>query len=192
MAIKTFASGEILTASDTNTFLTNSGLVYIAQGFGINTSALDANSVFSSTYDNYRVVVQTASRSTLQYARFQFRTASTVATTNYASRSNWWNLTQANAVFQDYDQSSTAIVGGPSGDQSLNRWSIWTFDISNPNKAQQTGVTGTGTGVRRDDNWYSWIMGGIQTDSTQFTGIRFIPNGGNFDVYYKIYGYRQS
>lgn len=192
MAIKTFSSGEVLTASDTNTYLNNGGLVYIAQGFAINTSALDVNSVFSSTYDNYRVVLQTASRSTLQYARFQFRTASTVATTNYQSRSNWWNLTQANAVFQDYDQSTTAIVGGPSGDQSLNRFSIWTFDISNPFAAQQTGVTGTGTGVRRDDNWYSWIMGGVQTDNTQFTGIRFIPNGGNFDVYYKIYGYRQA
>ena len=135
MAIKTLTSGEVLTASDTNTYLNNGGLVYIAEGSATNTSALDVNSVFSSTYDNYRVVLQTASRSTLQYARFQFRTASTVATTNYASRANWWNLTQANALFQDYDQNATCITGGPSGDQSLNRWSIWTFDISNPNKA---------------------------------------------------------
>ena len=74
MAIKTFSSGEVLTASDTNTYLNNGGLVYIAGGSATNTSALDVNSVFSSTYDNYRVVLQTASRSTLQYARFQFRT----------------------------------------------------------------------------------------------------------------------
>ena len=32
MAIKTFTSGAVLTAADTNTYLTNSGLVYIAQG----------------------------------------------------------------------------------------------------------------------------------------------------------------
>ncbi|MCH9839060.1 hypothetical protein K0U83_25585 [bacterium] len=193
MAVKSnFAAGDVLTASNVNTYLTNGGLVYIAEGSATNTSALDVNSVFSSTYDNYRVVLQTASRSTLQYARFQFRTVSTLATTNYASRSNWWNLTQANSTFQDYDQSAASITGGPSGDQSLNRWSIWTFDISNPNKAQQTGVTGSGTGVRRDDNWYSWVTGGIQADSTQFTGLRFIPNGGTFDVIYKIFGYRQA
>jgi hypothetical protein len=192
MAIKTFTAGETLTAADTNTYLNNGGLVYLAQGFAINTAALDVNGVFNANYDNYRVVLQTASRSTLQYARLQFRSVGALANTNYASRSNWWNLTQANAVFQDYDQSVVAIVGGPSGDQSLNRWSIWTFDISNPFAAQQTGVTGTGTGVRRDDNWYSWVSGGVQTSNTSFTGMRFIPNGGTFDVYYKIYGYRQS
>jgi hypothetical protein len=193
MAVKSnFAAGNVLTASDTNTYLTNGGLVYITEGTGTSTAALDVNNIFSSTYDNYRVVLQTASRSTLQYARFQFRTVATLTATNYQSVSKWWNLTLSNAVFQDYDVSTSAIAGGPSGDQSLNRWSIWTFDISNPNKAQQTGITGSGTGVRRDDNWYSWISGGVQTDNTQFTGIRFIPNGGTFDVIYKIYGYRQA
>jgi hypothetical protein len=29
MAIKTFTTGEVLTASDTNTYLANSGLVYV-------------------------------------------------------------------------------------------------------------------------------------------------------------------
>lgn len=193
MAVKSnFASGDVLTASDVNTYLTNGGLVYIAGGSATNTSALDVDNVFSSTYDNYRVVLQTASRSTLQYARFQFRTVTTLTNTNYQSSSKWWNLTLANNVFQDNDQNATVITGGPSGDQSLNRWSIWTFDISNPFKTQQTGVTGSGSGVRRDDNWYSWISGGIQFDNTSFTGIRFLPNGGTFDVIYKIYGYRQA
>lgn len=192
MAIKTFSAGEVLTAADTNTYLTNGGLVYLAQGFAINTAALDVNDVFNANYDNYRVVLQTASRSTLQYARFQFRTAGALTNTNYFSSSKWWNLTLGNTAFQDYDLSTAAIVGGPSGDQSLSRFAIWTFDISNPFAAQPTNVTGSGTGVRRDDNWYSWITGGVQTSNTSFTGMRFIPNGGTFDVYYKIYGYRQS
>ena len=29
MAVKTFSTGEVLTASDTNTYLNNGGLVYI-------------------------------------------------------------------------------------------------------------------------------------------------------------------
>ena len=52
MAVKTFSVGETLTASDTNTYLTNGGLVYITEGTASNTSAVDVNSVFSSTYDN--------------------------------------------------------------------------------------------------------------------------------------------
>ena len=193
MAVKSnFAAGNVLTASDVNTYLTNGGLVYITEGTATNTSAADVNSVFSTTYDNYRIVLQTAARSTLQYCRFQLRTAGAVTATNYQSSSKWWNLTLANNVFQDNDQNTTVMTGGPSGDQSLNRWSIWTFDLSNPNKAQQTGMTGSGTGVRRDDNWYSWISGGVQYDNTQFTGIRFLPNGGTFDIKYTIYGYRQA
>lgn len=187
-----FAAGNILTASDVNTYLTNGGLVYITEGTATNSSAVDVNSVFSSTYDNYRIVLQMASRSTLQYGRFQLRTAGAVTATNYFSASKWWNMTLANNVFQDNDTATTAMAGGPSGDQSLNRWAIWTFDLANPNKAQPTQMTGAGSGVRRDDNWYSWVTGGVQYDSTQFTGIRFLPNGGTFDVAYKIYGYRQA
>jgi hypothetical protein len=192
MAIKTFISGEVLTASDTNTYLNNGGLVWIAGGSATNTSALDVNNVFSSTYDNYRIVVEMASRTTLQYGLYQLRTAGALTTTNYNSAAKWFNLTLANTLFQDNDARTTSITGGPSGDQSLNRWAIWSFDLSNPNKAQQTGSVGAGTGVRKDDNWYSYINGGVQSDSTQFTGIRFIPSVGTYDIRYKIYGYRQS
>jgi hypothetical protein len=58
MAIKTFTSGEVLTSADTNTYLANSGLVYIAEG-STSTSVLglNFNNVFTSTYDNYRIMI---------------------------------------------------------------------------------------------------------------------------------------
>ena len=182
----TFTSGSILTSAQMNAV----GLWKIASGSTTNTSALDVNSVFSSDFDNYRIVVQMASRTTLQYARCQLRTVGALTTTGYQSASKWYNITQSNTTFQDNDQSTGALTGGPSGDQSLTRWALWTFDLANPNKAQTTAMTGSGTGVRKDDNWYSWISGGVQTDSTQFTGIRFLANSGTFDINYIIYGYR--
>ena len=56
MAIKTFSTGEILTASDTNTYLANSGLVYVAKAT-LATNTTDLVGCFSSTYDNYRIVL---------------------------------------------------------------------------------------------------------------------------------------
>jgi len=60
MAVKSnFASGEVLTASDVNTYLTNGGLVYIAEtiiGAGATTS-ISFNNVFTSTFDNYQVLI---------------------------------------------------------------------------------------------------------------------------------------
>ena len=54
MAVKTFTTGEVLTASDTNTYLNNSGLVYIkSQTVGTGVSSVTVSSAFSSTYDNY-------------------------------------------------------------------------------------------------------------------------------------------
>ena len=58
MAIKTFTTGEVLTAADTNTYLANSGLVFVGEtiaGSGVSTVTLD--NIFTSTYNAYRIVV---------------------------------------------------------------------------------------------------------------------------------------
>lgn len=70
MAVKTFSTGEVLTASDTNTYLANAGLVVITPSsvtgatlsgakvtVGTNVSSVTINGVFSSTYDNYKIVI---------------------------------------------------------------------------------------------------------------------------------------
>jgi hypothetical protein len=57
MAIKTFTAGSVLTAADTNTYLANSGLVYVGQttaGSGVTTITLD--NIFSANYNAYKIV----------------------------------------------------------------------------------------------------------------------------------------
>jgi hypothetical protein len=85
MAIKTFTSGEVLTSADTNTYLANSGLVYIAEG-STSTSVLglNFNNVFTSTYDNYRIMIDyfkpvTAAR----FVALQLRVGGADTATNY-------------------------------------------------------------------------------------------------------------
>ena len=57
MAIKTFTAGSVLTASDTNTFLANSGLVYVkSQTVGSGVSSVTISDCFSATYDNYKII----------------------------------------------------------------------------------------------------------------------------------------
>ena len=58
MAIKTFTTGELLTAADTNTYLANSGLVYVTKAtFASGATSLTIANAFSATYDNYRIVL---------------------------------------------------------------------------------------------------------------------------------------
>jgi hypothetical protein len=58
MAIKTFTTGEVLTAADTNTYLANSGLVFVkSQTIGSAVSTVTVSSAFSADYDNYLVKI---------------------------------------------------------------------------------------------------------------------------------------
>jgi hypothetical protein len=74
MAIKTFTTGEVLTASDTNTYLANSGLVYITSAT-LSATALDG--IFTSDYDNYRIVISNIDQSgSAGLLQFNFRNTS--------------------------------------------------------------------------------------------------------------------
>ena len=58
MAIKTFTTGEVLTAADTNTYLANSGLVFVkSQTVGSGVSSVTVADAFSATYDNYVITL---------------------------------------------------------------------------------------------------------------------------------------
>jgi hypothetical protein len=56
MAIKTFTTGEVLTASDTNTYLANSGLVYITSTTFSGAATTNTDGCFSDKYDSYRLI----------------------------------------------------------------------------------------------------------------------------------------
>jgi hypothetical protein len=56
MAIKTFTTGEVLTASDTNTYLANSGLVFVkSQTIGTGVTTVTVNDAFSATFKSYLI-----------------------------------------------------------------------------------------------------------------------------------------
>ena len=58
MAIKTFVSGEVLTAADTNEYLGNAGLVYVTSAtIGTTVSSVTVSNAFSATYTNYKIIV---------------------------------------------------------------------------------------------------------------------------------------
>ena len=59
MAIKTFTTGEVLTASDTNTYLANSGLVFISNtAITAGASSVVVSNCFNSSYDRYKIVIE--------------------------------------------------------------------------------------------------------------------------------------
>ena len=185
MAIKTFTSGEVLTASDTNTFLANSGLVFVKSDSITSGSSKEITAVFSSTYDNYRIVISNFESNVAFGLNFTLGSSATGA--NY-----FWSgviVSYSNgAVSGEYGNNgsnfNTGIVGaGAKGGgvieiQSPNRALVTTL------QAQATDGRTTGAGGRNNT--------GMLNNTTQYTSFTLSVGGNTFvscDV--TVYGYRK-
>ena len=184
MAIKTFTSGEVLTAADTNTYLANAGLVYVAGGsLSLTTSRLNVLGVFSSTFRNYRVTFNIVARSTANRFDMHYLVGSTLVAANYYQGGIGSDFS-ANTViyFQRSNNDSSFIMDNNSASAS------YSIDIMEPERARPTrhyGQTSSGS-----SSPYSYAFGGAQTSSQQMTGFQVYTNTGTMEIEYNVYGYR--
>ena len=147
MAIKTFTTGEVLTASDTNTYLANAGLVYITSASATSGTTLNIDNIFSSSYRSYRIVLDDvrivsgvtglgiqlrvggATNNTTYYnVRQGFDYTTGVAGAAPTANGTGWNI----ALIVDSSNSAGCII-----------------DIFNPFLTQKTSHASTGTSQAR-------------------------------------------
>ena len=189
MAIKTFTTGEVLTAADTNTYLANSGLTYITQ-FSLNTglTTVDMTSIFTSTFASYRLVFDGITTVTRLIVNVQGLVGTTPTATGYYSSGMEINLAgavsgrgQSNAA-----AGETGIIAGsvPAGGS---------LEIYSPQKATRTSWVSHGVDAFTTGSPYR-AQSGFQDSNTQFNGLRLTSNGGTTFTGGTcfVYGYRQS
>ena len=185
MAIKTFTTGEVLTAADTNTYLANSGLVFVkSQTVGSSVGSVTITNVFSSTYDNYKVIYAGGNLSGNSSISLQFGPTSVSGyNANYYSTLIYINGNPgAIDKAQQANVSSMLWVGGGSADGAYA-----SFDIYNPNLAKWTRVV---NGIYQDANAMGFQQG-EQQNTGQYTALTLIGGtltGGTITVY----GYRKG
>ena len=201
MAVKTFSTGEVLTASDTNTYLANSGLVTIvptsvSSGSSITSggatvtftaqTAVTLNGIFSNAYYDYFLVGRAISTSGDIF--LQLTNSGTPITTN----------TYNYAMMQAYGGAgATAVRTANTNAMTLFAMGAGTtaycaayVDISSPFIAEPTLFTVQNN--RSDGNYqtpanYLWY--GNQTGSTSCDGIK-IYSAGNITGRFTVYGRR--
>ena len=181
MAVKTFTS-TTLTASDTNTYLANSGLVYINQ-FTLSGGTTNLTSIFSSTYDNYRVIVSGVIVGAAVECTFQMLTGTTPATgANY----NSFRWTTAGAAVQKTAQTTANIITAGTTAQS------WAFEVFNPAIATKTTVNSSGQYGANADVAYPELVNAVHTLATAYDGMSMIAPGTTWSAgKVTIYGYRK-
>jgi hypothetical protein len=184
MAIKTFTTGEVLTASDTNTYLANAGLVYINQ-FTLSGGTTNLTSIFSATYDDYLLVVSGASSTSAVVDTFQMLNGTTPATGadyNYSR----WSSSGPTAPTAATNQTSGYLITTGTTPQN------YTINISNPFLAAKTQLNAFGQYGANTDVAYIEMLSTTHKLTTSYNGISFIATGTTWTAgKVTVYGYRK-
>jgi hypothetical protein len=185
MAIKTFTTGEVLTAADTNTYLANSGLVYVKTHTVTGTpTTMVVTNAFSSTYDSYKIVVDGFVCSSVNPSLYL--TLGSTITGYYfgiplctVSSAAYGGVNGNNTTsFQAFAQRTPTAVA-----------SSFTLEILAPFTAQNTRVTGLGY----DGYSFGGTGQGILSDTTSYTDFTFTTDVGTFTAgKVTVYGYRKA
>jgi hypothetical protein len=190
MAVKTFTTGEVLTAADTNTYLANSGLVYITSAAFTAASSVSVNNCFTTTYTNYRLIVSNTELSTSTSILCRFRASGADNTNpnyNWAQR----GIYTSGATGDDSSNNSTSwATGAYSSAGAGYPYVTIAADIFGPQKAQATNATNMANGFAGAT---LLRMGGLCFYGTnQFDGFTLFVTTGTMTGRYAVYGYREA
>jgi len=182
MAIKTFTDATTLPASDINTYLTNSGLVYVKeQAVTAGGTSVAVTGAFNSSFDSYRIIFDSIGGTSGNSA---FLTLNGSAGVTYYWSGRYWPYTGASGDAQ----SGGATVGGFwLGIMGAGMTGV--FDIINPYvTGSTTRVQGQSAGAT-----YGNVYQGYDTATTQSSGFTITLAAGTLTAgKITVYGYRKA
>jgi hypothetical protein len=182
MAIQTFTSGQILTASDTNTYLANSGLVYVKeQTIGTTVATVTVADAFSADYDNYKIVISGVTCSGNQPA-LRMQLGATTSGYAFGGFELSYAVGSLNASFAA--SGSVWYLGNFGNATSMSS----TVEIQRPFAAQNTNYNATAGST----NW-SVVQNGYLNNTTSYTDFTILLSGGTMTggtIF--VYGYRKA
>ena len=158
----------------------DSALVHIATEDFSAVSTVSLNNVFSSAYDNYKIVLEITT-STVAQSLMQLKVSGTDATgANYSSKAN--NLSSTFGNTNDYvNTTSWAFYASTTADIYREMF------LARPNTTKTTyghAFGSVGTSGTITENGFSHNL------TTAYDGFKLFPNTGTITGYVKVYGYR--
>jgi hypothetical protein len=181
MAIKTFTTGEVLTASDTNTYLANSGLVYVTSAtVGTGVSTVTVSSAFNSTYDSYKIVYDGGVASTALTLTLTFGASAT----GYSMALPYvtYGTAVASATSLSNATGFTLAAYGTANYVGFN------FDVASPNLARYTRIQGAYIAETEAGGYF-----GIHKVASAYTAFTLTTSSGTITGgQITVYGYRKG
>ena len=146
-------------------------------------SAVTLDNVFTSAYQNYRVIAE-FSKQTAAIMNFRLRAAgSTISTSSYS----WQRIRAFSGSLTESNQTDTALSN--SLDLTNNSRAAWTYEIQNPVAAVNTTMQNTLFSVYLG-NASMEIQTLIETTASARDGFTLFPASGTITGTIRVYGYR--
>lgn len=170
------------------------GLVYVAGTAFSAVSAVNVNNCFTSTYDNYQIMLTFTAMSADLGVRMRLRVSGSDNTTsNYDSQYLYWN-------------SASVFADANTGSAGNTQWALWSttesdnptgafavFDVLGPQLTAYTRLTGSNGILTATTNVnYPGINGNIFKATTSFDGFSLLTSTGTISGTVRVYGYRNS
>jgi hypothetical protein len=191
MAVKSnFTDGTALPASDINTYLTNSGLVYITEANPSAVSSVSINNCFSATFNAYRIVwIPTAYSST------------TGCETNMRLRVGGTDNSSSNYIRARWYYGAGGASGTDGGASTNTLWPLadsntpfqpMSLDLYSPFQSVRTSVGSKAVSLQLGTTLFGIESVGVTTVTTSYDGFTWFPANGTFTGKLLVYGYRQA
>jgi hypothetical protein len=204
MAVKTFTTGEVLTASDTNTYLNNGGLVAIVPSSVTNGSIIAGTAsatvsatqpnvvlkgVFSSTFDGYRVVISNLTLSGTGYTNIIYARMHDGTNPSNVSYAYGVIYVDQGSGTLGSDRDTGGTVGVPIGRGNNSAFNT-SFDVLNPFTAAYT--TFAQLNYSNGYNGFAGAGGGVHAVATSYSALYIAPLSGTMTGgTITVYGYRK-
>ena len=149
------------------------------------------NSIFNSTYDNYKIILDLTAVSGDLVLYMRMRASGTDASgIDYSLGYNYRSRAGASSGYNNNDATFWGILQGSSSE--LNHNYLVSLDMNSPALAIRTlfaanGYTAQGT----DDVMYGFAGGGMHAANTAYDGFSLITSTGTVSGKVSIYGYNK-
>jgi hypothetical protein len=161
-----------------------SGLTLITRQTYSSALTINVNDVFSSTYDNYKIVIKN-SAGTIPGLSIRLRVSGADNTT-----SNYYSTVIEAVPSSVFGRFQTAGSSFLNGDIAFKGTSTFSIDIASPNLTQET--TFVGLNMQEDNGFRSGTICGLFNANTSFTGFSLYGASGTATGVVTVYGYQKS
>lgn len=168
----------------------SAGLVYITgASFTSAASVSLATNSFSTTYDNYKLMVRLTAAPAGVTLRLRYRAAGSDDTNNAYQ----WGYGGYDGAFEgNLTTETSAVIAGLNA--AANGYNALSMDIFAPKLSVVTyhALVGWGIEIAAATNAMSYFASGRFSNTTSFDSMSFFPGSGNITGDYKLYGYSNS